>query len=63
MTFQPVMNEMVDIIINWVSTSQNPFNLYTALYELNEKHGYGHEVYDGTTLNYASAMRKLKGTE
>ncbi|OQP57111.1 hypothetical protein A3860_11135 [Niastella vici] len=63
MTFQPVMNEMVDIIINWVSTSQNPFTLYNTLYELNEKHGYGHEEYDDTTLNYANAMRKLKDTE
>ena len=63
MTFQPVMNEMVDIIINWVSTSQNPFTLYNILYELNEKNGYGHEAYDDTTLNFANAMRKLKDTE
>jgi hypothetical protein len=63
MTYQPVMNEMVDLIVNWASTSQNPFTLYNALYELNEKHGYGHEVYDDTTLSYANAMRKLNETE
>lgn len=63
MTYQPVMNEMVDIIVNWASTSQNPFTLYNALYELNEKYGYGHEEYDDTTLNYANAMRKLKEPE
>jgi len=63
MTYQPVMNEMVDIIANWASTSQNPFTLYNALYELNEKHGYGREEYDDTTLNYANAMLKLKDTE
>jgi ATP-dependent exoDNAse (exonuclease V) beta subunit len=63
MTYQPVMNEMVDIIVNWASTSQNPFTLYNALYELNEKHGYGHEVYDDSARNFANAMRKLKDTE
>lgn len=63
MTYQPVMNEMVDLIVKWASTSQNPFTLYNALYELNEKHGYGHEEYDPTTINYANAMRKLKETE
>ncbi len=59
MTFQPVMNEMLDLIVKWVSESQNPFTLYKMLYELNEKHGYGHEVYDSTTQNFANAMRKL----
>lgn len=59
MTFQPVMNEMLDLIVKWVSESQNPFTLYSMLYALNEKHGYGHEAYDSTTLNFANAMRKL----
>lgn len=63
MTFQPIMDEMVDLIINWVSTNQNPFTLYKALYALNDKHGYGHEVYDVTTLNYAKATRRLKESE
>jgi hypothetical protein len=63
MTYQPVMDEMVDLISKWVLTSQNPFTLYNALYELNEKHGYGHEVYDDTARNFANAMRKLKDTE
>ena len=59
MTFQPVMNEMLDIIVRWVSESQNPFALYHMLYELNEKHGYGHEVYDKTTQSFANAMRRI----
>ena len=63
MTYQPVMDEMVDLISKWLMTSQNPFTLYNALYELNEKHGYGHEAYDATTINYANAMRKLKDPE
>ncbi len=36
---------MLDIIAKWASTSQSSFDLYTELYALNEKHGYGHEVY------------------
>ncbi len=59
MTFQPVMNEILDIVIKWVADSQNPFNLYREFYELNEKHGYGHEEYDKTALSVANAMRKL----
>ncbi len=59
MTFQPVMNEILDIIIKWVGESQNPFVIYREFYELNERHEYGHEEYDKTTLNVANAMRKL----
>jgi hypothetical protein len=60
MTYQPIMNEMVDLIIKWVTESQNPYNLYIMLFELNEKHGYGHEVYDGTSINFANTLRRLK---
>lgn len=63
MTFQPVMNEIVDLIIKWVTESQNPFTLYMMLFELNEKHGYGHEVYDGTAINFANTLRRLKEFE
>jgi len=59
MTFQPVMNELLDIIIKWVGESQNPFNIYRDFYELNEKFGYGHEEYDKSTLSVAKAMMKL----
>ena len=59
MTFQPRMNEMLDIIVKWVSESQNPFDLYNRLYELNDKLGYGHENYDATTLSFANAMKVL----
>jgi len=59
MTYQPVMNEILDIIVRWISESQNPFALYREFYELNEKHKYGHEVYDKTTLSMAKAMLKL----
>lgn len=59
MTFQPVMNEILDIIIKWVGTSQNPFDIYREFYELNEKHNYGHEVYDETTKSVANAMMEL----
>ncbi|HUH73027.1 MAG TPA: hypothetical protein VLZ75_01345 [Chitinophagales bacterium] len=59
MTYQPVMNEILDIIIKWVGESQNPFDLYRDFYELNEKHGYGHEVYDDSTQSVAKAMLAL----
>jgi hypothetical protein len=59
MTFQPRMNEMLDIILKWVSESQNPFDLYNRLHELNDKLGYGHENYDATTLSFANAMKIL----
>lgn len=59
MTYQPVMNDILDIIVKWISESQNPFALYREFYELNEKYGYGHEDYDKTTLSMAKAMLKL----
>ncbi|MDO5655432.1 MAG: hypothetical protein Q4G27_04760 [Flavobacteriaceae bacterium] len=59
MTYQPVMNEILDIIVQWVGESQNPFDIYRAFYELNEKHGYGHEEYDKSALSVAKAMLKL----
>ncbi|WP_343330565.1 hypothetical protein [Polaribacter staleyi] len=59
MTFQPVMNEILDIIVTWVAKSQNPFDIYRSFYELNEKHNYGHEQYDKSALSVANAMFKL----
>ncbi len=59
MTFQSKMNEMLDIIVKWVSESQNPFVLYKMLYNLNDKMGYGHEVYDETNRGFANAMKLL----
>lgn len=61
MTFQPVMNEILDIIISWVGGSQNPFEIYKQFYLLNEKHGYPHEEYDDSTRGVANAMLKLVG--
>ena len=59
MTFQPVMNEILDIIVSWVGDSQNPFVIYKEFYELNEKHSYGHEEYDESSLSVSKAMMKL----
>lgn len=59
MTYQPVMNEILEIIIKWVGESQNPFELYRDFYNLNEKHGYGHEKYDDSTAGVAKAMLSL----
>lgn len=59
MAYQPVMNEILDIVIQWISESQNPFELYKEFYQLNEKHGYGHEQYDESTSAVAKAMLTL----
>ena len=59
MTYQPIMNEILDIIIKWVAESQNPLDIYRSFYELNNKHAYGHEEYDKTALNVANAMLRL----
>lgn len=59
MTFQPVMNEILDVVIAWVGGSQNPFDLYRDFHMLNEKHNYPHEDYDASTRSVANAMLKL----
>lgn len=59
MTYQPIMNEILEVIIKWIGESQNPFDLYRDFYELNEKHGYGHEKYDDSTTSVAKAMLSL----
>lgn len=59
MTYQPVMNEILEVIVKWVGESQNPFLIYRSFYELNEKYNYGHEDYDETVKGVAKAMYKL----
>ncbi len=59
MTYQPVMNEILDIVVDWVAGSRNPFDIYKSFYELNEKNGYGHEDYDGSARSVARAMLSL----
>lgn len=63
MTYQPVMNEILDIIVKWVAESQNPFDIYRSFYELNERHGYGHEKYDDSTTSVARAMLSISKDE
>lgn len=60
MTYQENMKDMLDLILKWVSESQKPIELYNMLYELNEKHGYGHESYDKTSISYDKAVKKIK---
>lgn len=59
MTYQPIMNEILDIIVGWVADSRNPFDIYKRFYELNEKNGYGHEEYDNSTRAVAKAMLSI----
>lgn len=60
MTYQEYMHEMLDLITTWVSESQIPFDLYHMIYDLNEKHNYGHEEYDRTTTIYKLAIQMQK---
>lgn len=62
MTYQPVMGEILDIISLWASTSQNPFDLFTDLYNLNDKYNYGHENYDKTKMEsqFQKILTKMK---
>ena len=59
MTYQPVMNEILDIVVDWVAGSKNPFDIYKSFYELNEKNGYGHEDYDGSARSVGRAMLNI----
>ncbi|ASZ13707.1 hypothetical protein KTO58_05680 [Chitinophaga pendula] len=59
MTYQPVMNEILDIVVKWVADSQSPFDIYREFYELNERHGYGHEEYDTSVKAVAQAMLNI----
>lgn len=60
MTYQESMSDMLDVVTKWVSESQVPIDLFHLLYELNEKHGYGHEEYDKTSVKYHLALRMLE---
>lgn len=60
MTYQENMKEILDLVLKWVTESQKPIELYNMLYELNEKHGYGHEVYDKTNISFDNAVKKIK---
>jgi hypothetical protein len=59
MTYQPVMNEILDIVVKWVAGSQNPFEIYREFYDLNERHGYSHEEYDSSVKAVAQAMLNI----
>lgn len=59
MTYQPVMNEILDLIVVWVAQSRNPFDIYKRFYQLNEKSEYGHEEYDESTKAVAKAMLNI----
>ncbi len=60
MTYQEKMGEMLDLILKWVSESQDPIELYSMLYDLNEKYGYGHERYDDTSVKTERVIKRMK---
>ncbi len=69
MGFDKDMMEIVKIISLWVSESQDLQKLYTDVYGLNEKFGFGHQQYDESSKSFNKAMRgkyedalKVKGS-
>ena len=63
MTYQEFMGEILDVVAKWVSESQNPIDIYNWFYELNEKHGYGHEVYDKTSIKLQKEFQRNNGSD
>lgn len=57
-TYQPLMEQILDIIFKWVSESQDPIKLHSMVWELNETNGYGHENYDESSKSFNAAKRK-----
>lgn len=60
MTYNEDMNELTDLITDWVMTSQDPVDLYQRLYDLNEKYNYGHQEYDDTSKSFERMMSERK---
>lgn len=50
------MYELVNLITDWVSTTQDPVDLYQRIYDLNDKHGYPHQQYDESSKGFHLAM-------
>lgn len=59
MAFNDDMHELVDLIADWIMTSQDPVDLYQRLYDLNDKHNYGHQQYDDSSPSFHKAMSKI----
>jgi hypothetical protein len=59
MAYNDDMYELVDLITDWVSTSQDPVDLYQRIYDLNDKHGYSHQHYDDTSKGFQKAMSDI----
>lgn len=60
MTYNEDLKEMVEVIAKWLMEGQDMVSLYRNLYELNEKHGYGHQYYDESSPAFQKAMAKTK---
>jgi hypothetical protein len=58
MGYNEDMSKMVELISEWMMTSQDPIDLYQSIYDLNEKLGFGHQDYDETSRTVHQAMKK-----
>lgn len=57
MTYNEDMMELTNLISDWVTSSQDPVDLYQKLYDLNEKYEYGHQNYDYTSQSFHKSSK------
>ena len=61
MAYNEDLKELVEVVARWIMEGCDPWSLYTALYELNDKFGYGHQYYDASSIAFQKAVMKNKG--
>jgi hypothetical protein len=59
MGYNDDMYELVNLINDWVSSTQDPVDLYQRIYDLNDKHGYGHQQYDESSKDFHKTMAHI----
>ncbi|KIA92484.1 hypothetical protein OA93_23420 [Flavobacterium sp. KMS] len=60
MGYNDDMYELVNLITDWVSMTQDPVDLYQRIYDLNDKYNYGHRQYDDSSKDFHKAMSESK---
>lgn len=63
MGYSDDMYELVNLITDWAGTTQDPVDLYQRIYDLNDKHNYGHQQYDDSSKGFHVAMNVSKTKE
>jgi hypothetical protein len=58
MAYNEDLKELVEVVGKWIIEGCDPYSLYLALYDLNEKYGYGHQEYDQTSKYFQKGMQR-----